>query len=81
MPDLNGHCAPTVKRDRPDAPPKRQDAQVRTVPARASHQPDTLHSTTGRAKLDRTGWSRNGSDALVKPEQRTTKQRPDALQN
>jgi hypothetical protein len=36
---------------------------------------------TGCAKLDQTRWSRNGLDALVKPEQRTTKQRSDALQN
>jgi hypothetical protein len=34
---------------------------------------------TGRAKLDRTRWSRNEPDTLVKPEQRTTKQRSDAL--
>jgi hypothetical protein len=45
------------------------------------HRPDALVARTGRVKYDRTRWSRNGPDALVKPEQRTTKQRPDALQN
>jgi hypothetical protein len=47
----------------------------------ANHRLDALHATTGREKLDRTRWSRNRPDALVNPEQRTTKQRPDALQN
>jgi hypothetical protein len=47
----------------------------------AIHRPDTLHAMTGRAKLNRKRWSHNGPNALVKPEQRTTKQRPDALQN
>jgi hypothetical protein len=46
-----------------------------------NHRSDELDATTGRAKLDQTRWSHNGPDALVKPEQRTTKQRPDALQN
>jgi hypothetical protein len=51
------------------------------TPTLANHRPDALHATTERAKLDRTRWSRNGPDALVKPEQHTMKQRPDALQN
>jgi hypothetical protein len=40
----------------------------------ATHRPDALHTTTGRAKLDQTRWSHNEPNALVKPEQRTTKQ-------
>jgi hypothetical protein len=51
------------------------------APTHVTHRLDTLHATTRRVKLDRTRWSRNGPDVLVKPEQRTTKQRPDALQN
>jgi hypothetical protein len=50
-----------------------------TATTLTNHRPDALHATTGRAKLDQTRWSHNGPDALVKPEQRTTKQRPDTL--
>jgi hypothetical protein len=40
-----------------------------TAPVLANHRPDALYATTGRAKLDRTRWSRNGLDALVNSEQ------------
>jgi hypothetical protein len=35
------------------------------------HRPDALVAWTERAKYDRTRWSHNGPDALVKPEPRS----------
>jgi hypothetical protein len=43
----------------------------RTVSTLVKHRPDALVARTGRAKYDRTRWSRNGPDALVKLEPRS----------
>jgi hypothetical protein len=76
----NGHCAPTVKRNRPDAPLKRPDVPIaqrlrrrRTDLTRSTQRPDATVPASGHGPessyRDRTrsiacDWTRRASDQL-----------------